>query len=77
MVVLESSEIDESRPATTRTIDIADVVELSDVDSVFSAHTYWPASDGEAGARQYRLLVAAMERRERVGIGMVVMRHKQ
>ncbi len=77
MVVLESSEFDDLRPATTRTIDIADFVELADVDPVFYAHTYWLAPDGEAAVRPYRLLVAAMERRERVGIGMVVMRNKQ
>lgn len=77
MVVMESSELDELRPESSRTIDIADFVELSDVDPVFYAHTYWLAPDGEAAIRPYRLLVAAMERQERVGIGMVVMRNKQ
>ncbi len=76
MVVLESSELDELR-RLLGTIDIADFVELSDVDPMFYAHTYWLAPDGEAAARPYRLLVAATERRERVGIGMVAMRNKQ
>ena len=77
MVVLESSELDELRPASTRTIDITDFVELAEVDPVFYARTYWLAPDGEPAVRPYRLLVAAMDRRERVGIGMVVMRNKQ
>jgi DNA end-binding protein Ku len=77
MVVLESQELDELRPATTRTIDIADFVDLSEVDPVFYARPYWLAPDGEPATRPYRLLVAAMEQSERVGIGMVVMRNKQ
>lgn len=77
MVVLESSELDELRPVTTRTIDITDFVELADVDPAYYAHTYWLTPDGDAAVRPYRLLVAAMDRQGRVGIGMVVMRNKQ
>jgi DNA end-binding protein Ku len=44
---------------------------------VYYNRTYWLAPDGEAASRAYRLLVAAMEQRGRVGIGMVVMRNRQ
>jgi DNA end-binding protein Ku len=77
LVVVDPGELDELRPRTTRTIDITDFVELSEVDPAFYNRTYWLVPDGEAATRAYRLLVTAMEDRDRVGIGMVVMRNKQ
>lgn len=77
LVVIDPEELAELRPQTTRTIDIADFVELDEVDPVYYNRTYWLAPDGEAAVRAYRLLVSAMEDRGRVGIGSVVMRNKQ
>src|SRR5665213_1993392 len=77
LVVVDPSELQELRPQTTRTIDIEDFVELSEVDPAYYDKTYWLAPDGEAATRAYRLLVAAMEDKGRAGIGMVVMRNKQ
>lgn len=77
LVVVDPAELDELRPRTTRTIDITDFVELSEVDPVYYNRTYWLVPDGEAASRAYHLLLAAMENRSRVGIGMVVMRNKQ
>lgn len=77
LVVVDPAEVDELRPRTTRTIDITDFVELAEVDPVYYNRTYWLVPDGEAASRAYRLLLAAMENRGRVGIGMVVMRNKQ
>jgi DNA end-binding protein Ku len=57
-------------------IEIADFVELADVDPAYYDRTYWLMPDGEAAARAYRLLVEAMEDRGRVGIGTMVMRNK-
>ena len=77
MVVVDPEELAALRPRTTRTIDITDFVELSQIDPVFYNRTYWMAPDGEGADRAYHLLVAAMEDRGKVGIGMVVMRNKQ
>jgi DNA end-binding protein Ku len=77
LVVVDPDQLAELRPRTTRTIDISDFVQLAQIDPVFYARTYWLAPDGEGAARAYRLLVAAMEDRGKVGIGMVVMRNKQ
>jgi DNA end-binding protein Ku len=77
LVVIDPGELEELRPRTTRTIDITDFVELTEVDPVYFNRTYWLVPDGEAAARAYRLLVAAMEDRNRAGVGMVVMRNKQ
>lgn len=77
LVVVDPGELEELRPRTTRSIDITDFVEPSEVDPVYYNRTYWLTPNGEAAARAYRLLAAAMENRNRAGIGMVVMRNKQ
>ena len=77
LVVVDPGELDELRPSTTRTIDISDFVDLSEIDPAYYQRTYWLAPDGEGAARAYRLLVAAMEDRGKAGIGMVVMRNRQ
>jgi DNA end-binding protein Ku len=76
-VVVETDELQRLRPRTTRTIDVADFVELSEIDPVYFQRTYWLAPDGEAAQRPYRLLLAAMEAEGKAGIGTVVMRNKQ
>ncbi|MDP9073278.1 MAG: Ku protein [Actinomycetota bacterium] len=76
-VVIDPKEIDQLKPRSTRTIDVADFVDLADIDPIYYDHTYWLAPDGEAAERAYRLLLAAMEDSKKVGIGTVVMRNKQ
>jgi DNA end-binding protein Ku len=75
-VVVDAEELDDLRPHTTKTIDISDFVELAAIDPIYYEHTYWLGAD-ESGAKAYRLLQAAMEDAQRVGIGSVVMRNKQ
>ena len=58
-------------------LDVSDFVALEDVDPIYYDRTYWLVPDGEGAARAYRLLLAAMEDEQRVGIGTVVMRNKQ
>jgi DNA end-binding protein Ku len=77
LVVVDPDELAGLQPRTTRTIDVSDFVDLAEIDPVYYQRTYWLAPDGEAAARPYRLLLAAMEDRGKAGIGMVVMRNKQ
>src|SRR4051794_21170922 len=60
-VVVEDEELEQLRPRTSRTIDVADFVELSEIDPIYYERTYWLGPDGEAAQRPYRLLLAAME----------------
>ena len=76
-VTFEKSELEDLRPASTKTIDVQDFVALADIDPIYYDRTYWLAPDGDAAKKAYSLLLAAMEDRERVGIGSVVMRTKQ
>ena len=76
-VTFSRDELDELQPDSTRTIDVSDFVALADVDPIYYERTYWLAPSDEASAKAYQLLLAAMEERERVAIGTVVMRNKQ
>src|SRR6478735_359194 len=76
-VTMGSDELDELRPDSTRTIDVGDFVALDDIDPIYYDHTYWLAPADESARTAYRLLLAAMEDKARVGIGTVVMRNKQ
>jgi DNA end-binding protein Ku len=77
LVTVDRDQLDELRPRSTRTVEIADFVDLSEVDPAFYDRTYWLVPDGEGARRPYALLVAAMEDRRQAGIGTVVMRNKQ
>jgi DNA end-binding protein Ku len=76
-VTFEQDELDDLRPASTRSIEVTEFVPLADVDPIYFERTYWLAPASDAAKRTYQLLVAAMEDRELVGIGTVVMRTKQ
>jgi DNA end-binding protein Ku len=76
-VTFDKSELEDLKPQSTRTIDVQDFVALADIDPIYYERTYWLAPDGDQAKRAYALLQAAMEDRERVGVGSVVMRNKQ
>jgi len=75
-VLIDPAELEALEPEKTRTIDIEDFVELSDIDPVFYDHPYYLAP-GAGGAKPYRLLLDAMAETGKVGIATVVIRSKQ
>jgi DNA end-binding protein Ku len=75
-VTFTKDELDELRPASTRTVEVTDFVALADVDPIYYERTYWLAPDGDPAKKPYQLLRAAMDDRELVAIGTVVMRNK-
>lgn len=75
-VVIEPSELDTLEPVKTKTIEIEDFVELSQIDPIFYDHPYYLAP-GTGGAKPYRLLLEAMEETGRVAIARVVIRSKE
>jgi DNA end-binding protein Ku len=75
VVLLSQEEVESARPQRSRSIEIEDFVALSDIDPVFFEKSYHlaPQRDGE---RPYLLLLRAMERAGRIGIGRFVLRTK-
>lgn len=78
-VVLEQDELEQLRPEATKTIDIEEFVNLTEIDPIYYEHTYYLAPEGgrSGAAKAYRLLVEAMEREGKVAIGRLVLRTKQ
>jgi DNA end-binding protein Ku len=76
-VTFDRDELNDLRPQSTRAIEVTDFVALDQIDPIYYERTYWLVPDGEQGKKAYQLLLAAMEDRQRVAIGTVVMRNKQ
>ncbi len=68
VVVLGLDEIGSVRPEPSRTIEIEDFVDLADIDPVFFEKSYVVAPQRGA-EKPYALLLLAMQRAGRVGIG--------
>lgn len=75
-VLIEPGELETLQPKKTKTIEIEDFVELSEIDPIYYDHPYYLAP-GPGGAKPYRLLLEAMEQSEKVAIARVVIRSKE
>jgi DNA end-binding protein Ku len=75
-VVISDEELDSLEPEKTRTIDIEDFVEESEIPPIFYDHPYYLAP-GPGGAKPYRLLLEAMRETGKVAIARVVIRSKE
>jgi DNA end-binding protein Ku len=76
-VTFQKHEVDDLRPESTRAVEVSDFVPLEDIDPIYYERTYWLGPGDDNAANAYQLLLAAMEDRQRVGVGTVVMRNKQ
>jgi DNA end-binding protein Ku len=75
-VVIEPGELDALQPKKTKTIEIEEFVDLSQIDPVYYDHPYYLAP-GPGGAKPYRLLLEAMRDTGKVAIARVVIRSKE
>ena len=75
-VTVTDEEMAALDPVAVRTIDIAEFVDLADIDPVFYDSAYHLVPD-EITAKPYKLLANAMEEAGKVGICHFVMRSKQ
>lgn len=75
-VTVTPEELDSLDPASVKTIDLEEFVELADIDPIFYDSAYYLAPSAET-QKPYKLLVTAMEESGKVGIARFVMRSKQ
>jgi DNA end-binding protein Ku len=75
-VLIEPQELEALDPKATKTIDIEEFVEISDIDPIYYDHSYYLAP-ATGGAKAYRLLLEAMRESGKVAIGKIVIRSKQ
>ena len=69
-------ELDSIAPRATRSIEIEEFVELSEIDPMLYEHSYYLVP-GDGAAKAYTLLLRAMEDSGKVALGRVVIRTKQ
>jgi DNA end-binding protein Ku len=75
-VVIEPGELETLEPKKTKTIEIEEFVDLSQIDPVYYDHPYYLAP-GQGGSKPYRLLLEAMRETGKVAIARVVIRSKE
>ncbi len=75
-VMIEPDELEALDPKATRTIDIEEFVDLSEIDPIYYDHNYYLAPTA-GGAKAYRLLLDAMRDSGKIGLGRLVIRSKQ
>jgi DNA end-binding protein Ku len=75
-VVIEPGELEALEPQKTKTIEIEEFVDLSQIDPVYYDHPYYLAPS-TGGAKPYRLLLEAMRETGKVAIARVVIRSKE
>lgn len=76
-VVVTPEELAALDPEATRTIDIEDFVDATDIDPVYFAHPYCLVPDRAGSEKAYALLHETMRRTGKVGIGRFVMRARE
>jgi DNA end-binding protein Ku len=74
-VVVDPDELEPFMPVATKSVDLEEFVDLTDIDPVYFDAAYHLAPDGPP--KPYVLLARAMEASGKVAIGRFVMRNKQ
>jgi DNA end-binding protein Ku len=74
-VVVDPDELEPFMPVATKSVDLEEFVDLSEIDPVYFDAAYHLAPDGPP--KPYVLLARAMEASGKVAIGRFVMRNKQ
>ncbi len=75
-VILDQADFESIPLETTRTIDIVDFVNLSEIDPIYFEKSYY-LEPGEGGQKAYALLKKAMEDTGKIAIAKVVIRSKE
>src|SRR5688572_28386259 len=75
-VVITPDELEALDPEMSRTIDIEDFVDLSEIDPIYYDHPYYLVPD-KGAAKAYGLLLNAMKESDKVAIARVVLRSKE
>jgi DNA end-binding protein Ku len=75
-VTVTREELEKFAPQATRQVEIEDFVELSEIDPIYYDATYYLAPD-KGAQKAYALLLTALRKTARVGIGRMVLRTRQ
>lgn len=76
-VPIAEEELDAAAPEASRSVEIEDFVDLSEIDPAYFDRTYYLEPDGQGAGKPYSLLLQIMQRTGLVAIGRFVMRSRQ
>jgi len=77
VIEVEPEELADIAPGRSRSLEIEEFVDLSEIDPVFYDRTYWLAPRNADFARAYHLLLRAMADTGLAGVAMLVLRGRQ
>ncbi|MFB3882849.1 MAG: Ku protein [Armatimonadota bacterium] len=75
-VIVTDEELEAAEPKASRLIEIQDFVDLNQIDPIYYNRSYYTMPT-ETGEKAYRLLLAAMEKTKKAGIGRLVMHNRE
>lgn len=75
-VILDEEDFEQASPEQNKTIDIAEFVNESEIDSIYYETPYYLKPE-KSGTRAYALLRDALKKTEKVGLGTYVLRNRE
>lgn len=76
-VLIDDEDLEAIRPATARTAEILDFVDLREIDPIYFDKSYYLAPQENNGDKAYSLLRHAMQKTGRIAIAKITIRNKQ
>lgn len=76
-VLIDDEDLEAIRPATARTAEILDFVDLREIDPIYFDKSYYLAPQENNGDKAYSLLRQAMQKTGRIAIAKITIRNKQ
>lgn len=76
-VILDDEDLAAAAPRASKTIDLLDFVQSSEIDPVYYDTPYYLVPQGDAARRPYALFASALEAAGRVGIASFVLRERE
>lgn len=76
-VIVEDADLDSIKLETTRTIELVQFIDESELDPLFLDAPYFVAPDGPVADEAFRVVLEALRRSGKVGIGRVVMHNRE
>ncbi|NLW01655.1 MAG: Ku protein [Clostridiaceae bacterium] len=76
-VLIDDEDLEAIRPATAKTAEILDFVDLREIDPIYFDKSYYLAPQDNSGSKAYSLLCQAMEKTGRIAVARITIRNKQ
>lgn len=76
-VLIDDEDLEAIKPATAKTAEILDFVNLSEIDPIYFDKSYYLSPQDSSGAKAYSLLCEAMKSTGKIAVARITIRNKQ